>query len=65
MDYIANGDMAKLVRIRGYEQRYGLSFADAVLSFPDYGGQEIEAKVILDTLTSESASLTYEQSNLL
>ena len=65
MDYIANGDMAKLVRIRGYEQRYGLSFADAVLSFPDYGGQEIDAKVILDTLTSESASLTYEQSNLL
>ena len=33
---------------------------------PDkYSDQEIEAKVILDTLSSESASLTYEQSNML
>ena len=65
MDYIANGDIAKLVRISKYEQRYGLNFAEARLSFPDYDDQEIVAKVILDTLESESASLTYEQSNQL
>ncbi len=65
MDYIANGDMAELVRIRNYEERYGLHFADAVLSFPDYGELEIKAKVCLDTLESESASLTYEQQNRL
>lgn len=65
MDYIANGDMATLVRIRNYEDRYGLHFADAVLSFPDYGEREIKAKVCLDTLKSESASLTYEQQNQL
>ncbi len=65
MDYIANGDMASLVRIRNYEDRYGLHFADAVLSFPDYGEREIKAKVCLDTLESESASLTYEQQNQL
>lgn len=65
MDYIANGDMATLVRIRNYEDRYGLHFADAVLSFPDYGEREIKAKVCLDTLESESASLTYEQQNQL
>ena len=65
MDYIANGDMADLVRIRNYEDRYGLHFADAVLSFPDYGEREIKAKVCLDTLESESASLTYEQQNQL
>ena len=65
MDYIANGDIAKLVRISKYEERYGLHFAQARLSFPDYDDQEIEAKVILDTLESESASLTYEQSNML
>ena len=28
-DYIANGDMAKLVWIRHFEERYGLHFADA------------------------------------
>ena len=65
MDYIANGDMATLVRIRNYEDRYGLHFADAVLNFPDYGSVDIKAKVCLDTLESESASLTYEQQNML
>ena len=65
MDYIANGDIAKLLKIRGFEERYGLHFATASLSFPDYGDQEITAKVCLDTLSSESAALTYEQQNAL
>ncbi len=65
MDYIANGDIAKLQKISKFEERYGLHFAEARISFPDYDDQEIVAKVILDTLESESASLTYEQSNML
>ena len=65
MDYIANGDIAKLQKISKFEDRYGLHFAEARISFPDYDDQEITAKVILDTLESESASLTYEQSNML
>ena len=65
MDYIANGDIAKLVKISKFEDRYGLHFAEARITFPDYDDQEIVAKVILDTLESESASLTYEQSNML
>ena len=63
MDYIANGDMAKLLHISHFEERYGLHFADARLSFPDYGDAEIVAKVILDTLDSESAALSHEQQN--
>ncbi|MBQ9451289.1 MAG: AAA family ATPase [Bacteroidales bacterium] len=65
MDYIANGDIAKLVRIGNYEERYGLHFASATLRFPDYDDVELKAKVCLDTLESESASLTYEQQNAL
>ena len=65
MDYIANGDVADLLSISHYSDRYGLHFADARLSFPDYGAQETLAKVCLDTLESESASLTYEQQNAL
>lgn len=65
IDYIANGDIAKLVKISRFEERYGLHFAEARISFPDYDDQEIVAKVILDTLESESPSLTYEQSNQL
>ena len=54
MDYIANGDIAKLQKISKFEERYGLHFAEARISFPDYDDQEIVAKVILDTLESES-----------
>ena len=65
MDYIANGDIVKLLKISRYEDRYGLHFAQARLSFPDYGDQEITAEVILDTLDAETAALTYEQQNQL
>lgn len=65
IDYIANGDIAYLEKIGGYEDRYGLHFADAWLRFPDYGDVTVKAKVCLDTLESESASLTYEQQNAL
>ena len=64
-DYMANGDMAKLVWIRHFEERYGLHFADACLSLPDYNDQEVEMKVLLDTLESDSPSLPYEQSQAL
>jgi exodeoxyribonuclease-5 len=64
-DYIANGDIATLVRIRSHEERYGFHFAEARLCFPDYDEQELVTKVLLDTLDSESPSLTYEQSNRL
>lgn len=65
MDYIANGDIAKLLGISHFEDRYGLHFAEARLEFPDYDNQELVAKVCLDTLESESASLSYEQQNVL
>lgn len=65
LDFIANGDIAELKRIGHYEDRYGLHFADADLSFPDYNNVEIKAKIILDTLTSETASLSREQSQAL
>lgn len=65
LDYIANGDIASLESIRNFEERYGLHFADACLSLPDYGDLEINAKLCLDTLESEAPSLSYEQQNAL
>ena len=65
MGYMANGDIAHLVKISRFEERYGLHFAEAVLRFPDYDMEEVRCKVVLDTLESESASLTYEQQNAL
>ena len=65
LDFIANGDIAKLLKVSHYSERYGLHFADARLSFPDYGDVEIKAKICLDTLESESPSLDREQQNAL
>jgi len=65
LDFIANGDVAELVRISSYEERYGLTFADATLSFPDYNDVEIKAKIILDTLDAESPALSQEQQKAL
>lgn len=65
LDFIANGDVAELRKISRYEERYGLNFAEAQLSFPDYNDVEITAKIILDTLESEAPALTAEQSKAL
>lgn len=65
MSFIANGDIARLKKIRRFEDFYGFHFADAVLSFSDYDDAEINCKILLDTITSESPSLTREESRQL
>ena len=65
LDFIANGDVAELVKIGNYEERYGLHFAQVTLKFPDYNDVEIDAKIILDTLSSVSPSLDREQQQAL
>jgi len=65
LDFIANGDVAELVKIGDYEERYGLHFAQATLRFPAYNNVEIDAKIILDTLTSVSPALDREQQKAL
>ena len=65
MAFVANGDVARLRRIRRFEEFYGFRFAEAVLEFPDYDNYEMQVKILLDTLTSESPSLTREQSKTL
>lgn len=64
LDFIANGDVAELVKIGDYQERYGLNFAQATLRFADYNDVEIKAKIILDTLESETASLSSEQNRI-
>lgn len=59
LDFIANGDIGIVERIIGTEDRYGFRFADVELSLPDRD-ITLTCKIILDTLTSESASLETE-----
>lgn len=65
MSFVANGDVARLRKIRRFEDFYGFHFAEAVLSFPDYDDYELSCKILLDTITSESPSLTREESQRL
>ena len=63
--FLANGDIARLKRLRRFEDFYGFRFADAVLEFPDYEQTEIACKILLDTIASESPSLTRDESTRL
>lgn len=59
--FLANGDRAKVLKVRRRIDFYGFRFATLLLQFPDYGNYELEATVLLDTLTSEAPALTHEQ----
>ena len=59
--FLANGDVATVERIRNVHEQYGFHFAEVTLQLPDYDDYELTAMVLLDTLTSESPSLTREQ----
>ena len=65
LDFIANGDMAEIIRVHGTEEMYGFRFADVTLSLTDYEDCEIDVKIMLDTLNSESPSLTREENERL
>lgn len=65
LDFIANGDMARVGRVRRYEEAYGLRFVNASLTFPDYDDAQVDAKVILDTLSGVTPSLDSESSRRL
>ncbi len=60
--FIANGDLATVISVRGEEERYGLRFATVHLNFPDFQEMStLTCKVILDTLQTDSAQLTTHQ----
>jgi exodeoxyribonuclease-5 len=60
--FIANGDMARLKKVRRFEELYGFRFADVQLELTDYTEDPlIECKVLLDTLYTESPALPSEE----
>jgi exodeoxyribonuclease-5 len=61
LDFIANGDIAEIEKIYGYEELYGFRFANVCLRFIDYEHVEIDCKIFLETLTIETASFSQEK----
>ena len=58
--FLANGDRARVQKVRNVHELFGFRFADVTLVFPDFDDYELEATVLLDTLTSEAPALTRE-----
>ncbi|MGL5958633.1 MAG: ATP-dependent DNA helicase [Phocaeicola sp.] len=65
IDFIANGEMMVVRRVRRIREMYGSRFADVVVTFPDYNDFELEVKVILDVLHSDTPALSKEQNDRL
>ncbi|RZJ72909.1 AAA family ATPase [Flavobacterium sp.] len=64
--FIANGDIVEVLEIFGFKELYGFRFAKVKVRMIDYPNQRpLETVLLLDTLTSESPSLTYDESNRL
>jgi exodeoxyribonuclease-5 len=65
IDFIANGDIAVVRRVRREREMYGFRFADVLLRFPDYNDMELEVKLLLDTLHTETPALPKEMNDKL
>jgi len=64
--FIANGDICEITRIKSVKELYGFRFSEVEVSMIDYPNQPpFETVLLLDTLSSESPSLTYDESNKL
>jgi ATP-dependent exoDNAse (exonuclease V) alpha subunit len=64
--FIANGDIVEVLELFSIKELYGFKFANVKIRMVDYPNQKpFETVLLLDTLTSESPSLTYEESNRL
>ena len=65
LEFIANGDMCVVRKVRNVHEEYGFRFAEVTMIFPDYDDYELTATVLLDTLTSEAPALTRDQQEAL
>ncbi|HLV91864.1 MAG TPA: AAA family ATPase [Aequorivita sp.] len=64
--FIANGDIIEVLEIFAFKDLYGFRFAEVKVRMVDYPNMKpIETVLLLDTLTSETPSLSYEESNSL
>lgn len=61
LSFIANGDVAEIMKIYGTENLGFNRFADVRLRFPDRDGVELDAKIALGSLTSETPALPDRQ----
>ena len=61
-EFIANGDIVDIIKVKETIERYDFRFAKATIKMTDYlDNKELDVILLLDTLSSENPSITYEQ----
>lgn len=64
VDFLANGELIEVLRVKRTQHIYGFNFCDLLIKHPDYD-LEMEIKIILDSLHSDSIGLTKEANEIL
>ena len=60
--FIANGDIVEVVRLKETIERFGFRFANVTVQLVDYPDEkDLDVIVMLDTLSTETPSLSYDQ----
>ena len=59
IDFIANGEIVQVLRVRNESHVYGFRFCDVTVRFQDYD-MELDIKILLDTLQTEAPALPKE-----
>ncbi len=59
IDFIANGDLVEIRRVRKIEELYGFRFANLTVRFLDYD-LEMDIKILMESLHAETPSLPKE-----
>lgn len=60
VDFLANGELLEILRVRRSQEVYGFRFCDVLVKHPDYD-IELEIKILIDTLHSETTGLSQEK----
>ncbi|MGN7515772.1 MAG: ATP-dependent DNA helicase [Allomuricauda sp.] len=64
--FIANGDIIEVLELFAIKELYGFKFAEVKVKMVDYPNQKpFETVLLLDTITAETPSLSYEDGNKL
>jgi exodeoxyribonuclease-5 len=64
--FIANGDIIEVLELFAIKELYGFKFAEVKVKMVDYPSQKpFETVLLLDTITAETPSLSYEDGNRL
>ena len=65
IDFIANGDIAEITHIFDHEEMYGFSFINVSIRLIDYNDLELNVKLLTNTLSTETPSLSTEENKKL